>query len=593
MGGGGAVVPGGSVPGGRVPPPGGTRPPGLDLMIDFLTDGPTIRGVLALLSVGADRLAAERTHAHGEALEGAVLAALDLVVDALALDVACAERLKDEFASSGGAEGASAPVFAETLDAALIRDGDQLAAVLGYTRYRFNPALPLASLRVLSALAERVERLVDLLAPAAAERLVEGVASCLELAVKPGGGPGGGGFDGSIGRFEPGGGGGGDLGSSLRGPGASVAEAGAAALDLLLDALPRRAPNLAHLLLGFDVRGDVERDSRLAPFESFNCFSVLLELLEAAPPSLMARAGPGGGDAAETRRGDSSGLSGGSSADAAEAAARVVFELVSDPTTGPATAAALREWPPGAPWEEQRLPLLVADALGAGFSDEPGVSVSSDARSQLDESDGSRWGRGSPAALHHRAWLLRAAAATLDASAPAGVRAGEFLDDLPPVCAALARRAQARGRSGGGIPPARRPGAPRDASARSPAAAPGGAGDDDDDDDRFLRGGPKPVATRRQRPERVSSRFGRRPPRARRRRAPCGPPPRGRRRVLRGDEPRRRRRLDARVRREASRRESEGGRRERRRRRGSGGRGGGAAAAAAAAPGRLLIRARR
>ena len=444
MGGGGAVVPGGSVPGGRVPPPGGTRPPGLDLMIDFLTDGPTIRGVLALLSVGADRLAAERTHAHGEALEGAVLAALDLVVDALALDVACAERLKDEFASSGGAEGTSAPVFAETLDAALIRDGDQLAAVLGYTRYRFNPALPLASLRVLSALAERVERLVDLLAPAAAERLVEGVASCLELAVKPGGGPGGGGFDGSIGRFEPGGGGGGDLGSSLRGPGASVAEAGAAALDLLLDALPRRAPNLAHLLLGFDVRGDVERDSRLAPFESFNCFSVLLELLEAAPPSLMARAGPGGGDA-ETRRGDSSGLSGGSSADAAEAAARVVFELVSDPTTGPATAAALREWPPGAPWEEQRLPLLVADALGAGFSDAPGVSVSSDARSKLDESNGSRWGRGSPAALHHRAWLLRAAAATLDASAPPpGSARVSSLDDLPPVCAALARAALRR-----------------------------------------------------------------------------------------------------------------------------------------------------
>ena len=94
MGGGGAVVPGGTVPGGRVPPPGGsTRPPGLDLMIDFLTDGPTIRGVLALLSVGADRLASERTHAHGEALEGAVLVALDLVVDALALDVACAERL--------------------------------------------------------------------------------------------------------------------------------------------------------------------------------------------------------------------------------------------------------------------------------------------------------------------------------------------------------------------------------------------------------------------------------------------------------------------------------------------------------------------
>ena len=51
---------------------------------------------------------------------------------------------------------------------------------------RYNPALPLAALEVLDALSERVERLVDLPPPADAA-LVEGAASCLELAVLPGG----------------------------------------------------------------------------------------------------------------------------------------------------------------------------------------------------------------------------------------------------------------------------------------------------------------------------------------------------------------------------------------------------------------------
>ena len=63
--------------------------------------------------------------------------------------------------------------------------------------HRYNPALPLAALKVLAALSDRVERLVDLLPAPAAAALVEGAASCLELAVLPaaasssGGGGGG------------------------------------------------------------------------------------------------------------------------------------------------------------------------------------------------------------------------------------------------------------------------------------------------------------------------------------------------------------------------------------------------------------------
>ena len=56
----------------------------------------------------------------------------------------------------------------------------------------------------------------------------------------------------------------------------------------ILDALPRRAPNVAHALLGFDPALDPSR-AVLAPFgEKFTCLTVLLELLEASPPGLCA-----------------------------------------------------------------------------------------------------------------------------------------------------------------------------------------------------------------------------------------------------------------------------------------------------------------
>ena len=69
-------------------------------MIDFLSDGPTLRGLLAVLSIGADRLAAERGAAHGEALESAVLAALECLVTALDADVEAVARLREDAAGS-------------------------------------------------------------------------------------------------------------------------------------------------------------------------------------------------------------------------------------------------------------------------------------------------------------------------------------------------------------------------------------------------------------------------------------------------------------------------------------------------------------
>ena len=308
-------------------------PPGYDLMIDFLSDGPTLRGLLAVLSIGADRLAAERGAAHGEALESAVLAALECLVTALDADVDAVARLREDAA---GSAVDSSHAFRRTLDAVLLQDVAQCAAVLGYVQYRFNPALPLASLRVLSVLSDRVDRLVDLLPPESRRSLVEGAASCLELAALPGG-------------ASPAG-----SGAAAAETEGKVAEAGALVLDVLLDTLARPAPSVAHLLLGFDATRDLE-SSRLDPFSEFNCASVLLELLEAAPPSFAAVGGESGG-----ARGGAGG-----GGEAPETAARLVFELVADPRTAPATTALLRAWPPGAPPGQQRLPLLAADALAA------------------------------------------------------------------------------------------------------------------------------------------------------------------------------------------------------------------------------------
>ena len=204
-------------------------------------------------------------------------------------------------------------------------------------------------------------------------------------------------------------------------------------------AAPRAEPRA--LLPGLDVRGDVERDSRLAPFESFNCFSVLLELLEAAPPSLMARAGPGAATrqrlVAATRAVSPAGRR------RTRRRRRGGFRARLGPDDGSRDGGGAVRVAPGAPWRN-RGPASRRRRAGRRIFRRAGVSVFP-TRSQLDESDGSRWGRGSPAALHHRAWLLRAAAATLDASAPPpGSARVSSLDDLPPVCAALARAALRR-----------------------------------------------------------------------------------------------------------------------------------------------------
>ena len=105
-------------------------------MLDFLVDGSTLRGLLAVQFIGAERLAAERGASHGEALEAAVLASLQVLVTALSMDADMVAGLREQgiSAGSGGGGGGDGDMFLSTPDTVLLRDMQQCAAVLGYVR---------------------------------------------------------------------------------------------------------------------------------------------------------------------------------------------------------------------------------------------------------------------------------------------------------------------------------------------------------------------------------------------------------------------------------------------------------------------------
>lgn len=373
-----------------------TSAPGHEIVMDFLTDGTVFRGVLAVLSIGAERLAAERSSPHGEALEATVRESLSLLSDVFGMDARVLEEAKRVASVQGGARAAQT-LRASTIDVALLKDTSQCGTVLGYARYRFDPQIPLLSIKILAKMAERKENVLHFLPDEDVKNIIQGAALCLESAANVMNGVGS-----DFGVDEVFNGSGLNQESGYNNVQDAVTAAGAAVLDIILDALPKHAPNVAHALLGFDHKKDPAR-VRLNPFgENFNCLSVLLELLEATPASVVSSDMP--------------------AIPPPEAAARVLFELVADARTAPATLECVTDWPPGAPGGQQRLALLTADALAATPPSDP---------------------RRRAAAAHHRAWLIRIAAAAVDYASP-DLQSSfpvDTVDDLPPLVAAITRAA--------------------------------------------------------------------------------------------------------------------------------------------------------
>ena len=143
----------------------------------------------------------------------------------------------------------------------------QMANILGYVQYKYNPEITYTALKILRVLCRRVEHIVALLPPASRAAIVEGCASCLELAFA---------------MVPPG-----DEEIPLEESASSAVDCATLVFELLHENLERAGANMSHLLLGFDITG-ASSEIEVSPFTEFNCLSVILELLEAAPPSMHA-----------------------------------------------------------------------------------------------------------------------------------------------------------------------------------------------------------------------------------------------------------------------------------------------------------------
>ena len=75
-------------------------------------------------------------------------------------------------------------MFYHTLDEVLSSDMSQMANVLGYVQYKYNPAIPLVALKILRVLCRRVEHIVLMLPPASRAAIVEGWRELLGTCVR-------------------------------------------------------------------------------------------------------------------------------------------------------------------------------------------------------------------------------------------------------------------------------------------------------------------------------------------------------------------------------------------------------------------------
>jgi len=319
--------------------------PGSEILVDFLTAGSTFKVVMSILSIGAEALSFERHTHHGMALEDCILGALRMIEYALSIDERAVERLRQKSQDA---------IFYRTLDEVLASDMHQLANVLGYVQYKFNPLIPLTVLKITRVLCRRVKHIVALLPKASRAAIVEGCASCLELAfaaVPP--------ADDDV-ELEP----------NL----ATVIDCASLVFELLLNNLDSEGTNFTHLLLGFDLTG-ASNVIELTPFTDFNCLTVLLELLEAAPPSLHASAVL--------------------PYTAPEMAAELLLKLATNKSTAPPTLGLMGRWPPHA--TNSALADLLSDSL----------------RTELPSAPLKR-----RSVMHHRASILHLCAVVLESEAP-------------------------------------------------------------------------------------------------------------------------------------------------------------------------------
>ncbi|GAQ82869.1 nuclear pore complex protein Nup205 [Klebsormidium nitens] len=211
-------------------------PPGIEIMKDLMQGRVIFRNLLALLMSGVDSVKDQRESlAYGELVEEAVRLALSVLVLAMGKDAALAELWRPGYKS---------------IDQILSFDLRQVVALLEYVRYEDNVDIQQTSLRLMTTLSERVAQLAPIIMESgAAPQLIEDFALCLEAAAN-----------------QP------------EAPENPEEDSVFLILKILISNLDRPAPNVTHLLLGFDCEHSVER-SYLNPVRVHSSLRVLLDHL--------------------------------------------------------------------------------------------------------------------------------------------------------------------------------------------------------------------------------------------------------------------------------------------------------------------------
>ncbi|KAL3535856.1 hypothetical protein ACH5RR_004317 [Cinchona calisaya] len=211
--------------------------PLIELMKDFMSGKTVFRNVMGILLSGVNSIIAQRTNQiYGQLLEKAILLSLEVILLVLEKDVIVSDFWR--------------PLY-QPLDVVLSQDHNQIVALIEYVRYDFQPRIQQCSIKILSILSSRMVGLVQLLLKSnAALPLVEDYAACLELRSE----------ESQI------------VEDSSEDPGVLI-------LQLLIDNISRPAPNIAHLLLKFDLDNPVER-TVLQPKFHYSCLKVILDVME-------------------------------------------------------------------------------------------------------------------------------------------------------------------------------------------------------------------------------------------------------------------------------------------------------------------------
>ncbi|XAR66900.1 hypothetical protein NMG60_11013275 [Bertholletia excelsa] len=211
--------------------------PVIELLKDLMSGRTVFRNIMSILLPGVNFLISERTNQiYGHLLEKAILLSLQTIISIFEKDLAVSDYWR--------------PVY-QPLDVILSQDHNQIVALLEYVRYDFQPQIQQCSIKIMSILSSRMVGLVQLLLKSnASSSLIEDYAACLELRSE----------ESQI------------IKNSSDDPGVLI-------LQLLIDNISRPAPNIAHLLLKFDLDAPVER-TLLQPKFHYSCLKVILDILE-------------------------------------------------------------------------------------------------------------------------------------------------------------------------------------------------------------------------------------------------------------------------------------------------------------------------